>query len=466
LKFSRQKFPAQFFVSNKQSSSSSRKMFTSWVNQSRFNQNEGHVNVKDFNASGDGVTNDTAAIQRAEDYASSVKRVLYFPPGTYIVDGLYKRSYTTWVGESRYASIIKHSGKGTQALVSDQSDSVFLFDFGFRELTFDGNRDGSVDANGVPNGDTVVRATVLLDFNPIGVEGQPGYDAAPSKNFTMQHCIVKNGPYLQMPCHLKGISNILYHGNYIYDSGSGLYHCLYIRRCAFARVTENHMVGIGKIDENASPIGGNKGIKIQQCPDSLVANNTVTNCNVGIHSQDTRRVTVTSNSVTNCVVGIQTTTEQPAYGNEGLVISSNTVSECVYGIDSTGCYRITISSNMVYDCDLCEMYVRGTRFGVVTGNVLYFGKTLTQNHSMVLFPNGGENNEVLFQGNILREDAVLAVGDSYTITGFDNQKQTEQTAIWIIFSRISNGSGAPNIIQYNNCAARKLAVDQNGEITL
>lgn len=47
------------------------------------------VNVKDFGAKGDGVTDDAAAIQSALNYAapgnSSHDRYLYFPPGTYIV---------------------------------------------------------------------------------------------------------------------------------------------------------------------------------------------------------------------------------------------------------------------------------------------------------------------------------------------------------------------------------------------
>ena len=47
------------------------------------------INVKDFGAVGDGVTMDTAAIQRAIDAGG----VVNFPPGTYLTGTLYLRSY-------------------------------------------------------------------------------------------------------------------------------------------------------------------------------------------------------------------------------------------------------------------------------------------------------------------------------------------------------------------------------------
>jgi len=46
------------------------------------------VNVKDFGAVGDSVTDDTAAIQAAVNYGSSNKKSVYIPSGTYLVNGI------------------------------------------------------------------------------------------------------------------------------------------------------------------------------------------------------------------------------------------------------------------------------------------------------------------------------------------------------------------------------------------
>jgi len=64
------------------------------------------VSVKDFGAVGDGVTDDTAAIQAANAYAISAKRSLYFPAGDYLFTGS-NYAFTTptnqgieWIGEA------------------------------------------------------------------------------------------------------------------------------------------------------------------------------------------------------------------------------------------------------------------------------------------------------------------------------------------------------------------------------
>lgn len=50
-------------------------------------------NVKDYGAAGDGITNDTAAIQAAINVAvAGGGGVIYVPPGTYIVAKEYLRS--------------------------------------------------------------------------------------------------------------------------------------------------------------------------------------------------------------------------------------------------------------------------------------------------------------------------------------------------------------------------------------
>jgi polygalacturonase len=43
------------------------------------------VNVRDFGAKGDGVTDDTQALQVAIDHAARFGGIVVFPPGTYVI---------------------------------------------------------------------------------------------------------------------------------------------------------------------------------------------------------------------------------------------------------------------------------------------------------------------------------------------------------------------------------------------
>ena len=74
------------------------------------------INVVDFGAKGDGVTDDTVAIQRAIDFAAN-GGTINIPRGTYLVRGLtIKKHGITVTGEARFGTrLVRHSG--TQPLL-------------------------------------------------------------------------------------------------------------------------------------------------------------------------------------------------------------------------------------------------------------------------------------------------------------------------------------------------------------
>ena len=75
------------------------------------------VSVRDFGATGDGVTDDTAAINRAlyELYCREIvvtsRKTLHFPAGTYKISGVIKvPPYATLIGEGPFSTIIQQTG--------------------------------------------------------------------------------------------------------------------------------------------------------------------------------------------------------------------------------------------------------------------------------------------------------------------------------------------------------------------
>ena len=92
------------------------------------------VNIKDFGATGNGVTDDTAAINRAitQIYYSAhlsdtrVRRTLYFPAGTYNVSGtvLLIPPYARLVGDGIESTIIRQTD-GTQPCLMQTTDSLY-----------------------------------------------------------------------------------------------------------------------------------------------------------------------------------------------------------------------------------------------------------------------------------------------------------------------------------------------------
>ncbi|MBT2538280.1 glycosyl hydrolase family 28-related protein [Arthrobacter sp. ISL-69] len=86
------------------------------------------INVKDFNAVGDGVTDDTAAIQSAIKAAeSNGGSVVFIPRGTYLVSTLTPRPYVTVKGAGRYCTSIVAKPGASAALINFPAGMVPAF---------------------------------------------------------------------------------------------------------------------------------------------------------------------------------------------------------------------------------------------------------------------------------------------------------------------------------------------------
>ena len=128
------------------------------------------VSVKDFGAVGDGVTDDTAAIQRAIDFVSALGGTVFFPVGTYYVSQLIYVAGITFQGVGAGSRMKKiPSADKFKRMFTQLSAQTFSSDsaiVAWRDLAFDGN---SANASAYQSYELEQQHMIFLNANAAGV---------------------------------------------------------------------------------------------------------------------------------------------------------------------------------------------------------------------------------------------------------------------------------------------------------
>lgn len=171
-------------------------------------------NVKNYGAKGDGITNDTAAINAARAAADNTPwATVYLPKGTYLLsDTLWtSRDQVRWLGDGKDVTTIKAANDSSQRFLF-QADNVNQITF--QDLTLDANvNNGSKIEYG-----TLIRGSSDLQYLnvKINAEGAVPFDWNTNHGISMKNSEVIGGTNF-----LGSASQVFIDGSQFFGTGSG-----------------------------------------------------------------------------------------------------------------------------------------------------------------------------------------------------------------------------------------------------
>lgn len=144
------------------------------------------VNVLDYGAVGDGVADDTTAIQSAVNAAQATGQSVYLPAGTYLVTSV------NGAGAINISAGIEMFGDGSGTIIKLKTGATGFVIYGYNVSVFSGLylHDFTVDGNNV--------ATAQLDVGLIQILN--------ASDFVLDNLTVKNGTRAVAPAGINGIA--------------------------------------------------------------------------------------------------------------------------------------------------------------------------------------------------------------------------------------------------------------------
>ncbi|RON42094.1 M10 family metallopeptidase C-terminal domain-containing protein [Pseudomonas brassicacearum] len=287
-------------------------------------------NVQNFGAKGDGITDDTAAIQSAIDAAAAAGGgQVYMPTGTYIVSGgeepsdgcLMLKSNVYLYGDGMGATTVKVAD-GSDTKITGVIRSAYgeeTHDFGVSNLTIDGNRDhttGKIDGwfNGYIPGEAGYDSNVTLDS--VEIKDCSGYGFDPHEQTV--NMVIKNSV-----SHGNGLdgfvadflSDSTFENNVAYDND----------RHGFNVVTSTHDF---TMTNNVAYNNGGNGIVVQRGSENIPSPSNITITGGEVYGNGAEGVLIKlSSEVTVSDVDIHDNTSAGIriYGSNHVEIIDNTL---------------------------------------------------------------------------------------------------------------------------------------------
>lgn len=329
------------------------------------------TSVRDFGAVGDGVTDDTVAINKALNATSG--GILYFPSGTYVISkGVRVRSNTHVVGDGKTSIIIAKEGttRGSTMLKLENNSNVV-----FDNICVSGNSSvnyENMDAQDgihlldIWNSDTVtVKNCYFIDNIYTGIRD------INSSNITVENCTFKNTDCGFITLGGGIIQNIKIRNNILDGHQASEPISLFADAPHSNVIIENNKISNKTFGCGIYVDGKQHNNNIQ------IINNSINSCAGGIRVINTSNALIQGNTVTNTTSGcgfrIQYCTNTIFKDNSCDNIKND-------GLEVKDCTDITITNLTATDCGRRNDNYFNVRFtGDSNENVTFIDSKISYN---------------------------------------------------------------------------------------
>ena len=382
-------------------------------------------NVKSpaYGATGDGSTDDSAALQAAVDSASAAGGgTVFIPEGVYITDGITLADSVNILGEG-YSSILKLKASSDTAVIYIEAQNNILI----ADIKIDGNKGNQT---GVSLGGEHWDGVSINDSNHDGT-------GTACNNIRVENVWVYQAPAHGIRC--MGSNNVRIFNCTSEDCGDdgiaveeNSTHCI---------VSGCHL----KDNQASAPVTGiGSGIEIEENTDDIIVDGNTCTGNVNgitlvVHTgADTlERCTVLGNTITGSTgKGISATGDLAGNFLYDCVIANNIISECADGIFVKAADMVSVVGNVIDSCyggssSGAIKFDNSVRFSVISNNMIVENQSpgislansnnnfnIISNNTVYKSTQAGisiANSNNLIEGNICIDNSVVGTSSGISL---------------------------------------------------
>jgi len=379
-------------------------------------------NAFDYGAVGDGVTNDTAAIQAAVTAASVAGGTVVLSAGNYLIT-----SSIIFTGDN-----VSFSGVGAASKIivsaswsSPSSDAVFFID----------QRENIVVSNLQCDLDNIAIAAEITETNSSKIDSCVFNDAPTfvsvniiikenCADITVTNCVFVRS--LNYSVAVNDSKRVIVSNCSSYDGegrvgfNSGAEECVATSNTFYMTIDRTPGQGVpgfslascarctvvgNTIVSTASKLGtGADGISISSTEPNIVTGNTISGFRIGVDVNNSSKfATISNNTITDCTYGVGSD-----FGASDCVVSGNIIKDCDYGIGENLAYFI-IQANIIRDCGVGISLATNARVCVIDSNQIIF----TQEEAIVINSTGAVQKHKITNNNLYGVGLSAAVEGTY-----------------------------------------------------